>query len=81
MPPDPLVPLPTTTETAPAVPLVAELEPSLNTPLFPLLDVPVLNTTHPEEPRVPLFRDWVQITPLLVDVPHPLRKHTLPPVT
>jgi hypothetical protein len=53
VPPAPLLPLPTATAMAPAVPPVAAADPTDTEPVLPELDVPELKTSRPLVPTTP----------------------------
>ena len=50
-----------------------------NAPLFPELDVPVLNTIWPLTPDVPAFDVTNRSDPLELDEPYPVSTDTRPP--
>ena len=52
----------------------------ISPPLFPLFDVPVLNTSIPLDPEAPEFALRITMLPLVVAVPSPLCTLNAPPV-
>jgi hypothetical protein len=66
--------------TAPALPPVAEPEPTRIDPVVPELDVPELKDRSPLTPLVPAFAVAIVMAPLVLAMPWPLVTPIAPPV-
>jgi hypothetical protein len=80
-PPTPASPDPPVIWMAPPAPFVAAPDPMSTEPVWPELDVPVLNTSLPLDPLTPALTECIVTLPEEVAVPTPPRTRTAPPAS